>query len=87
MLSEVFDGDVFHSGSHVSFLLAPSDPTTVCGAIEVKAAERVTDRMMKGEAALRCIVSHKPQPWRTDNGIEVLPVEDYLRRLWEDDLY
>ena len=63
-------------------------------AIEVKASERVTDRMMKGLRALheeapldrKIIVSHEPKPWRSDDGVEVLPVEDFLRGLWEDDL-
>ncbi|MBI3697039.1 MAG: hypothetical protein HY238_19670 [Acidobacteria bacterium] len=54
----------------------------------------MTDRMMKGLRALReeaplrgqILVSHEPKPWRTEDGIEVLPVEGFLRRLWGDDL-
>ncbi len=63
-------------------------------AIEVKAAERITERAMKGLRALseevplerKIVVSHEPHPWRTDDGIEVLPVEEFLRRLWRDEL-
>jgi len=63
--------------------------------IEVKASERITDRDMKGLRALneevpldrKLIVSHEKQAWRSDDGIEVLPVEEFLRLLWAGSLF
>ena len=63
-------------------------------AIEVKAAERVTDRAMRGLRALaeevplerKVIVSHEPAAWRSEDGIEVLPVDEFLQTLWQDKL-
>jgi predicted AAA+ superfamily ATPase len=64
-------------------------------AIEVKARERITVRDMKGMRALneevplerKLIVSHEKQSWRSDDGIEVLPVEEFLRQLWSGALF
>jgi len=63
-------------------------------AIEVKATERVDDRALKGLRALseevrlrnQIVVSQERQPRRTEEGVEVLPVEEFLRRLWGDEL-
>ena len=59
-------------------------------AIEVKATERVTDRDLKGLRALsqemplkrRIVVSREEQPWRTDDGIEILPAAAFFQQLW-----
>ncbi len=64
-------------------------------AVEVKASERVTDRAMQGLRALaeevhlrhKIIVSNEPRPWRTEDGIEVLPVNVFFRRLWDGDFF
>lgn len=63
-------------------------------AIEIKASRRVGRRDLKGLLALReekpgmrfLVVAQEPHARRTEEGIEVLPVEDFLRRLWEDEL-
>lgn len=63
-------------------------------AIEVKSTERVSEKAMKGLRALaeeiplrrKVIVSHEATAWRSDDGIEVLPVDEFLRMLWEDSL-
>jgi len=62
--------------------------------IEVKAGERVGERAMKGLRALaeevplqrKLIVSHERDAWRSDDGIEVLPVQEFLGMLWQDQL-
>lgn len=73
-----------HSQFEVDFLFGDSV------AIEVKSAERVTERAFKGLRALaeeiplkrKVVVSLESAPWRSDDGIEVLPVENFLRQLW-----
>lgn len=62
-----------------------------CTGIEVKAKERVGDGDLKGLRALaeevplarRVVVSRERQRRRTDDGIEVMPAEAFLRELWE----
>ncbi len=59
-------------------------------AIEVKSAERVHDRNMKGIRALaeevplerKILICHERSPWKTEDGIEVIPVDQFLRSLW-----
>lgn len=59
-------------------------------ALEVKASERVTDRDLRGLRALgeealvgrRIVASFERQLRRTADGIEVWPVEEFLRALW-----
>lgn len=59
-------------------------------AIEVKASERVSERDAKGLRALsedvrlqrRIVVSRERHGWRTEDGIEVMPVEEFLESLW-----
>ncbi|MBM3756583.1 MAG: ATP-binding protein [Acidobacteria bacterium] len=73
-----------HSGAEVDFVLG--DHT----AIEVKAAENVTERHLKHLRTFReettlkrlIVVSQETVPRRTDDGIEILPVEYFLRELW-----
>ena len=63
-------------------------------AVEVKAAGRVDDRDLRGLRALeaeapvrrRLVVSTEAMSRRTDDGIEVLPVGDFFRRLWAGEL-
>ena len=60
--------------------------------IEVKASSVISERMTKGLKALaeevplkrKIIVCNERHPKMFDNGIEVLPVQDFLRQLWED---
>jgi predicted AAA+ superfamily ATPase len=74
-----------HGGLEVDFLVGGDT------AIEVKAAERIAPRAFHGLRALaeetplrrRILVSHEPRPWRSEDGVEVLPVEEFLRRLWD----
>lgn len=62
-------------------------------AIEVKAAELVHERMLKGLRALseeglvkrHIVVSLDPRP-RVIDGVEVLPLEEFLRQLWSGEL-
>lgn len=64
-------------------------------AIEVKASERVTERAMGGLRALaeevplrrKIIVCNESAPWRSDDGIEVMPVETFVRALWSNQLF
>jgi predicted AAA+ superfamily ATPase len=63
-------------------------------AIEVKAAERVGEKAMTGLRALaeevplrrKLVVCHERAPRQTDDGIEVLPLGDFLAQLWEGEL-
>lgn len=63
-------------------------------AIEVKGTSRVSDRDLRSLRALaeevplrrRIVVCSEPTPRRTEDGIELLPVEAFFRRLWEGDL-
>jgi predicted AAA+ superfamily ATPase len=73
-----------HAGLEVDFLVGEDT------AIEVKAAERIHPRAFRGLRALeqetplrrKIVVSHEERAWRSDEGIEVLPVGEFLRRLW-----
>lgn len=59
-------------------------------AIEVKATERLAPRDFKGLRALsedisfrrRIVVCHERNAWKSDDGIEVLPVEIFFEQLW-----
>jgi predicted AAA+ superfamily ATPase len=64
-------------------------------AIEVKAARKITSDHLKGLRHLRqdhpevgrlVLVSLEEQAWRSDDGIDVLPVRDFLRRLWAGEI-
>ncbi len=65
-------------------------------AVECKASSRVRPEHLKGLRELakehpliqrRVIVSLVDTPRMTEDGIEILPVEDFCRLLWADDLY
>ena len=62
-------------------------------AIEAKAVARIGSRHLKGLRALahdhpgvqrRIVVCLEPRALKTDDGIEILPVRDFLDRLWID---
>ena len=64
-------------------------------AIEAKAAARIGSRHLKGlrslvddhpEVRRRVVVCLEPRPLRTDDGIEILPVSDFLDQLWSGTL-
>ena len=63
-------------------------------AIEVKAADLASERALTGLRALaeelplrrRFLVCHEKAARITDDGIEVLPLEEFLRLLWQDRL-
>ena len=63
-------------------------------AIEVKAAENIGNHHLAGIRALseeieldrRIIVSSERLPRRTDDGIEILPAEEFLRQLWAGEI-
>lgn len=77
-----------HSGYEVDFMVGDAV------AIEVKATGRVTGRDLRGLRALsedmplktRIVVSTEPRERTTDEGIRILPVSAFLRRLWADEL-
>lgn len=60
-------------------------------AVEVKGTEHVSDADLKGLRALseetklkrRIVVSREKTSRATDDGIEILPVEEFLKLLWE----
>ena len=88
-----FDGGLSHwrlpSGIEVDFVLGDMHV-----AIEAKASAGITRDHLKGlrslatehEVARRVVVCLKPRPRRTDDGIEILPVGTFVRRLWEGSL-
>ncbi len=61
-------------------------------AIEVKAKSRVSARDYRGLLALaeevplrrKLVVCHEPRRRREDNGIEIVPVREFLSGLWAD---
>ena len=64
-------------------------------AVEAKAVARIGSRHLKGLRALqrdhpevgrRIVVCLEPQPLRTDDGIDILPVDGFLDRLWSGSL-
>ena len=64
-------------------------------AVEAKASARIVGRHLKGLRSLaddnphvggRVVVCLEPRPRRTEDGIDVLPVADFVQRLWQGDL-
>jgi predicted AAA+ superfamily ATPase len=63
-------------------------------AIEVKASGRVSGRDARGLLALaedvrleqKLIVCTEREPRRLDEGVEAIPVPEFLDRLWSDEL-
>ena len=65
-------------------------------AIEAKARDVITKDHMKGLRSLRrehpeverlVVVCTEPKPWRTDDGIDVLPAPEFTERLWGEELF
>ncbi len=63
-------------------------------AIEIKSTDRVSDKHLKGlrafmeEHLASCfLVSRDPQPRKTNDGILILPWEDFIERMWENKLF
>ncbi len=62
-------------------------------AIEVKAKERVSNADLKGLRALseelrlkyKIVVCNEKWPRKTEDGIEIIGVQEFLRRLWQDE--
>ncbi len=62
-------------------------------AVEIKTTERVADKHLKGIRAIReehkiegIVVSRDPRPRKTHDGILILPWQDFLERLWGNQL-
>jgi uncharacterized protein len=64
-------------------------------AIEVKSSRKITGRHLKGlrnlaidhpEVRRRIVVCLEPRARRTEDGIEILPVTEFSRRLWLGEL-
>ena len=74
-------------GTEVDFVLGD-----MALAIEAKASEKIVARHLKGlrslaqehpNAGRRVVVCLEPRPRRTEEGIDVLPAEDFVRWLWQ----
>ena len=78
------------SGFEVDFVLGDHEL-----AVEVKSASMVGNRHLKGIRAFKeehaarhyIVVSMDPQPRKTTDGIDILPWNIFLERLWEDSLF
>jgi hypothetical protein len=64
-------------------------------AIEAKSSARITRDHLKGLRSLvedhprvgrRIVVCREPRARRTEDGIEILPVATFVRRLWAGEL-
>jgi len=64
-------------------------------AVEAKAGSNISSHHLKGlrslaedhpEVGRRIVVCREPKARKTDDGIEILPVETFIRRLWDHDL-
>ena len=64
-------------------------------AVEAKAGARISNRHLKGlrsfaqdhpEVGRRVLVCLEPRPRRTEDGIDVLPAEDFTAQLWRGEL-
>lgn len=77
-----------HEGHEVDFVIGGAV------AIEVKGTGRVADRDLKsiralaGEVRLRkkLVVCTEPMRRKTSDGIEIIPIEEFLKALWEGDV-
>lgn len=78
------------SGFEVDIILFDPYSHEIRFAIEIKSCEEAQNRHLKGLRALReehphahaVCVSHDKSPRMTDDGIEIWPVEDFLKQLW-----
>ncbi len=89
------DERLFHwrlaTGTEVDFV---TDDLTL--AVEAKAGAAIANRHLKGlrqlvkdhpDAGRRCVVCLEPQPRRTEDGIDILPAAEFVRRLWVGELF
>ena len=88
------DVDLFYwglaGGTEVDFVLGD-----MLLAVEAKASARIASHHLRGlrslasehpEADRRVVVCLEPRARRTDDGIDILPAKDFVRRLWCGDL-
>ena len=88
-----FDGELSYwrlaSGIEVDFVLGVMQV-----AIEAKSSERITRGHLKGLRTLkedhpnverRIVVCREPRARKTEDGIEILPVASFVRKLWAGD--
>ena len=77
-------------GTEVDFILGDMQL-----AVEAKASTRIASHHLRGlrslarehpEAGRRVVVCLEPRARRTDDCIDILPAEDFVRRLWRGDL-
>ena len=86
-----WDGEIacwrLAGGTEVDFVLGDMQL-----AVEAKAASRVTRDHLKGlrslvldhpEVGRRVVACLEPRPRRTEDGIDILPAEVFVRRLWD----
>lgn len=89
-----FDGDLSYwrlaSGIEVDFIIGDMEV-----AIEAKSSRRITTDHLKGLRSLvddharvkrRLVVCTEPKARRTDDGIDILPFDTFVQRLWADEL-
>lgn len=75
------------SGIEVDFILGDHEV-----AVEVKSSQMVTDRHLNGLRAFKedykarrlIAISLDPKPRKTSEGIDILPWDEFLRRLWNN---
>lgn len=78
------------SGFEVDIIIFEPYSHNVKCAIEVKSCEEVQNRHLKGLRAFReehpechpICISHDKSPRLTDDGIEIWPVDEFLKQLW-----
>lgn len=88
------DADLTHwrlpSGIEVDFVLGE-----MLLAVEAKATERIRNRHMKGlriikkehpQVKRRLVVCLEARPWRTEDGIDVVPANSFAKWLWRGEL-
>lgn len=80
------------SGYEVDIVIIDNYTRNPVCAIEVKSCNEVQNRHLKGLRAFgeeypelkRICLSHDKQPRKTDDGIVILPVEEYLAGMWNE---
>lgn len=80
------------SGFEVDIVIIDNYTHNPVCAIEVKSCNEVQNRHLKGLRAFgeeypevkRICLSHDKQPRKTDDGIAILPVEEYLAGMWKE---
>jgi predicted AAA+ superfamily ATPase len=79
------------SGIEVDFVV-----NDFAAAIEAKASRRITSDHLRGlrqlrldhpRARRRLVVCLEPKPYVTDDGIDVLPAAEFVRRLWSGEIF